>query len=153
VPGGRLQRAFAGRVEALPGPARCALLIAAAYAGAELPVIATACLRAGTSAGQLADAEASGLVRLDADRVTFAHPLIRGLVYGEARAADRRAAHAALAAVLREDDDRRAWHLAAATMGPDEEVAAALDGSGAGRWRLRCGLGRARAGGPPLAGA
>ena len=127
VPGGRLQRAFAGRVEALPGPARCALLIAAAYAGPELPVIAAACLRAGTSAGQLADAESSGLVRLDTDRVTFAHPLIRGLVYGEARAADRRGAHAALAAVLPEDDDRRAWHLAAAAIGPDEEVAAALE--------------------------
>jgi DNA-binding CsgD family transcriptional regulator len=127
VPGNRLQRAFAGRVDALSGPARRALLIAAAYAGQELPVIAAACLRTGTAAGQLADAEASGLVRLDADRVTFAHPLIRGLVYGEARAADRRDVHAALAAVLREDDDRRAWHLAAAAIGPDEGVAAALE--------------------------
>jgi DNA-binding CsgD family transcriptional regulator len=131
VPGGRLQRAFAGRVEALPGPAGRALLVAAAYAGPELPVITSACLRVGTAAGHLADAEASGLVRLEADRVTFAHPLIRGLVYGEARAADRRAAHAALAAVLREDDDRRAWHLAAAAIGPDEEVAAALERVGA----------------------
>src|SRR5215470_1202462 len=131
VPGGRLQRAFAGRVEALPEPAGRALLIAAAYAGPELPVIASACLHAGTPAGHLADAEASGLVRLEADRVTFAHPLIRGLVYGEARAADRRAAHAALAAVLREDDDRRAWHLAAAAIGPDEDAAAALERAGA----------------------
>ena len=58
---------------------------------------------------------------------TFAHPLIRGLVYSEAGAAARRAAHAALATVLRDDDDRQAWHLAAAAIGPDEEVAAALD--------------------------
>jgi DNA-binding CsgD family transcriptional regulator len=129
-PGGRLQRAFAGRVEALSGPARTALLIAAAYAGTELPVIAAACRRAGTDAGQLADAEASGLVRLGAGLVTFAHPLIRGLVYSEARAAARRAAHAALATVLRDDDDRRAWHLAMATIGPDEEVAAALERAG-----------------------
>src|SRR5437867_10114236 len=84
-----------------------------------LPVIAAACRRAGTDAGQLADAEASGLVRLGAGLVTFAHPLIRGLVYSEAGAAARRAAHAALAAVLRDDDDRQAWHLAAAAIGPD----------------------------------
>ena len=126
-PGGRLRRAFAGRVEALSGATRQALLIAAAYAGTELPVIAAACRRAGTDAGQLADAEASGLVRLGAGLVTFAHPLIRGLVYSEAGAAARRAAHAALATVLRDDDDRQAWHLAAAAIGPDEEVAAALD--------------------------
>jgi DNA-binding CsgD family transcriptional regulator len=126
-PGDRLQRAFAGRVEALSGPARLALLIAAAYAGTELPLIAAACRRAGTDAGQLADAEASGLVRLGVGLVTFAHPLIRGLVYSEARADARRVAHAALAAVLREDDDRQAWHLAAATIGPDEEAAAVLE--------------------------
>jgi hypothetical protein len=134
-PGGRLQRAFAGRIEALSGPARQALLVAAAYAGTELPVIAAACRQAGTDAGQLADAEASGLVRLAAGEVTFAHPLIRGLVYSEARAGARRAAHAALAAVLRDDDDRQAWHLAAATTRPDEEVAATLERAGAGRWR------------------
>jgi hypothetical protein len=129
-PGDRLQRAFAGRVKALSGPARQALLIAAAYAGTELPLIAAACRRAGTDAGQLADAETSGLVRLGAGLVTFAHPLIRGLVYSEAGAAARRAAHAALAAVLLGDDDRQAWHLAAAAIGPDEEVAAALERAG-----------------------
>jgi DNA-binding CsgD family transcriptional regulator len=129
-PGDRLQRAFAGRVKALSRPARQALLIAAAYAGTELPLIAAACRRAGTDAGQLADAETSGLVRLGAGLVTFAHPLIRGLVYSEAGAAARRAAHAALAAVLLDDDDRQAWHLAAAAIGPDEAVAAALERAG-----------------------
>ena len=129
-PGGRLQRAFACRVAALSGPARQALLVAAAYAGTELSVIAAACRQAGTDAGQLADAEASGLVRLAGGEVTFAHPLIRGLVYSEAPAGDRRAAHAALAAVLRDDDDRQAWHLAAATIRPDEQVAATLERAG-----------------------
>ena len=127
VPGGRLQRAFAVRVDALGESARQALLVAAAHAGAELPVIAAACLRAGTAARHLADAETASLVRLAEGRVTFAHPLIRGQVYREARAADRRTAHVALAAVLPEDDDRRAWHLAAAAVAPDEEVAAALE--------------------------
>jgi DNA-binding CsgD family transcriptional regulator len=127
APGGRLQRAFAGRVEALDDQARQALLIAAAHAGTELPVIAAACLHAGTDAGRLADAEASGLVQLGTGQLSFTHPLIRGMVYAEARAAHRRAAHAALAAALRDDDDRRAWHLAAAAIGPDEDVAAALE--------------------------
>jgi hypothetical protein len=119
-------------------------------------VIAAACRQAGTDAGQLADAEASGLVRLVAGEVTFAHPLIRGLVYSEARADARRAAHAALAAVLRDDDDRQAWHLAAATTRPDEEVAAdprAGRAPGGGAPGLRHGLGRAGASGAPLTGS
>src|SRR5689334_19101049 len=127
APGRRLQRAFSGRVGALDGQARQALLIAAAYAGPGLPVIAAACQRAGTGVERLGDAEASGLVRIEAGRVDFTHPLIRGLVYSEAQAAERRAAHAALAATLGYDEDRGAWHRAAATLGADEEVAAGLE--------------------------
>src|SRR6266487_140853 len=127
APGRRLQRAFSGRVGALDEPARRALLIAAAHAGPELPVIAAACLGAGTDVGHLGEAEASGLVRISANRVSFTHPLIRGVVYQEAPAAERRIAHAALAAALGDDDDRRVWHLAAAAIGTDEEVAADLE--------------------------
>jgi len=127
APGRRLQRAFSGRVGALDAPARQALLIAAAYAGPGLPVIAAACQRAGTGVERLGDAEASGLVRIEAGRVDFAHPLIRGLVYSGAQAAERRAAHAVLAATLGYDEDRGAWHRAAATLGADEEVAAGLE--------------------------
>src|SRR6266700_3672838 len=127
APGRRLQRAFSGRVRALDEPARRALLIAAAHAGPELPVIAAACLGAGTDVGHLGEAEASGLVRIDTNRVSFTHPLIRGVVYQEAEAAERRIAHAALAAALGDDDDRRVWHLAAAAIGTDEEVAAGLE--------------------------
>ena len=127
TPGRRLQRAFSGRVGALDEPARRALLIAAAHAGPELAVIAAACLGAGTDLGHLGEAEASGLVRIGANRVSFTHPLIRGVVYQEAPAAERRIAHAALAAALGDDDDRRVWHLAAAAIGTDEGVAADLE--------------------------
>ncbi|HWM95639.1 MAG TPA: AAA family ATPase, partial [Streptosporangiaceae bacterium] len=127
APGRRLQRAFSGRVGALGEPARRSLLIAAAHAGPELPVIAAACLGAGTDVGHLREAEAFGLVGIGANRVSFTHPLIRGVVYQEAPAAERRIAHAALAAALGDDDDRRVWHLAAAAIGTDEEVAAGLD--------------------------
>src|SRR5215475_7119719 len=127
APGRRLQRAFSGRFGALDEQARRALLIAAAHAGPELAVIAAACLGAGTDVGHLGEAEASGLVRIGANQVSFTHPLIRGVVYREAPAAERRIAHAALAAALGDDDDRRVWHLAAAAIGTDEEVAAGLE--------------------------
>ena len=61
----------------------------------------------------------------------FRHPLIRSAVYHAAAPARKRAAHRALAAVhgRREGPapaERRAFHLAAATPGADEEVAAQL---------------------------
>ncbi len=126
APGRRLQRAFGDRVGALDPPARRALLIAAAFAGPDLPVIAAACLQAGTDLQQLGDAEAAGLVRIEPGRLDFTHPLIRGLVYTEAPAPERRVAHAALGAALG-DDDRGVWHRAAAAIGADEEVAAGLE--------------------------
>jgi DNA-binding CsgD family transcriptional regulator len=53
-------------------------------------------------------------------------------VYANAGAADRRDVHAALAAASPDRHvDRRAWHLAAATVGPDAEAAAALEQAGA----------------------
>ena len=150
APGGRLQHAFAGRVGVLTGPAQRALLIAAVDADGELSVIADACRRAGTDVACLAEAEACGLVHLSAERVTFVHPLARGTVYQDASAAGRRAAHAAIAAVVH--DDRRVWHLAAAAIGPNERVATKLErlgrpGCGAQSVRLR--LGRFRAGRAP----
>ena len=123
--GGRLQRAFAARVDRLAPSAQRALLLAAVHADGELTVIASACRRARTDVAHLAEAEACGLVRLSAERVAFVHPLVRGAVYQGASAADRRAAHAAVAGSLR--DDRRAWHLAAAAIGPDERIATKLE--------------------------
>ncbi|WP_250846441.1 MULTISPECIES: ATP-binding protein [Streptomyces violaceusniger group] len=56
----------------------------------------------------------------------FRHPLARSTVVQKAMPNERRAAHAALAQVHRDDVERRAMHLAASTVDPDERVAAAL---------------------------
>ncbi|MGH2749647.1 MAG: AAA family ATPase [Actinomycetota bacterium] len=125
VPGGRLDAAFAHRIAALPGRARRALLVAAAYQGDDLTTISAACAAAGTDVELLAHAETGGLVRIGDGRVAFGHPLMRGAAYHGAKADQRRDAHRALGRVLH--DERRAWHLAAASVGPDEEVAAELE--------------------------
>jgi DNA-binding CsgD family transcriptional regulator len=74
-------------------------------------------------------AAAAGL--LESDPVTgefvFRHPLIRSTVVQMSTPNQRRAAHAELARVHADDIERHAAHLAAATVDPDEEVAAALE--------------------------
>ncbi|MFJ9608955.1 AAA family ATPase [Kitasatospora sp. NPDC101176] len=59
--------------------------------------------------------------------LAFRHPLVRSSVVQLATTDQRRDAHRVLARVHRESPERRATHLAAATVDPDERVAAALE--------------------------
>ena len=124
--GKQLEQAFRARADTLPEPTRRALVVAAAASTSELGVLRTALARLELSLEALEPAEPAGLVSLDAAVLSFRHPLVRSALYHATDPRERRRAHAALAAAL-EDDDRGAWHLAAAAVGPDVRTAAALE--------------------------
>jgi hypothetical protein len=126
----RVAARYLARVNGLPAATRRLLLVAAAEPLGDPALLRMAGDRLGLSLEDLAPAEADGLVRLDG-HVTFRHPLVRSAIYRSAAAADRHAVHAALADVTdpEVDQDRRAWHRAQATLGPDEVAAADLEQS------------------------
>ena len=131
-------RATSGDSQTLPEDARRLLLVAAADPVGDPLLLQRACERLGIALSAV-DAT-DGLLTID-ERVTFRHPLARSAVYRSAGGPERRAAHSALAEVTNRDvdPDRRAWHLAAAAAGPDEEVALELErlgGPGAGPRRV-----------------
>jgi DNA-binding CsgD family transcriptional regulator/tetratricopeptide (TPR) repeat protein len=142
---GRIEESFIRRLDLLSDDGRLLLLVAAAEPVGDPSLLWRAAERLGLGPGAAEAAEAEGLLAIG-QRVTFRHPLVRSALYRSATARDRRAVHLALAdATDREaDPDRRAWHLAAAAAGPDEEVAAELERS-AGRAQARGGLAAAAA--------
>src|SRR5580704_10460868 len=125
----RLTAVLASRVAALPGPTQAALLLAAVADGPDLS--AAASHGAGPDARALAPAEQLGLVTVDRTGLQFSHPLVRSAIYHSAPFARRAAAHRQLAQALHDQPDRRAWHLAAAALQPDEHVASLLEATAA----------------------
>jgi DNA-binding CsgD family transcriptional regulator len=124
----RLQSVFASRVTNLPTPARQLLLLAALDGTGDLLVLEDAASSDQLAIAELGPAERAQLAYVDHStrRFSFRHPLIRSAVVELATAEDRRHAHQLLAAGHAADPARRAWHLAEAATGPDEEVAALL---------------------------
>jgi DNA-binding CsgD family transcriptional regulator len=138
---GRLDELYRSRVRALPDSTQTLLLLAAADPTGEPALIWNAARNLGIDPETGQAAEVERLVSWE-PRVRFRHPLIRSAVYYAAPAAARRGAHQALATATDPgvDPDRRAWHLAEAAAGPDEQVAAELERS-ADRARGRGGWG------------
>ena len=124
--GKQLEHAFCARADTLPEPTRRALVVAATANTSDLGDLRTALARLELALDALEPAEAAGLVSLEAAALTFRHPLVRSALFHGSDPAERRRAHAALAAALA-DEDRGAWHLAAAAVGPDSRAADALE--------------------------
>ena len=135
-----VERLFLDRVRALPEPAQRLLAVVAADDGGGLAPVMRAAAQLGIDTDALSPAEQAGLVSVHGARIELRHPLVRSAVYQSSSSAERRAAHLALAHALDEepDSDRRAWHLAAAALGPDAAVAGELERT-AERARLRSG--------------
>jgi len=131
---------FARRVAALSDAARTALLLLATAASTRIQPVLEAAEILSIPETAFAEVETAGLAAVEAGAFSFSHPLVRAAAVASAQPAQRRAAHRVLAAVLTDDRyvEERTWHLAEATLGPDERVAAALEAM-AGTARARSG--------------
>ncbi|WP_405547538.1 AAA family ATPase [Streptomyces phaeochromogenes] len=132
-----LERIFAARLNGLPAATTRALLLLAAMDSVDTAIAVSAGLP-DTEDETWLPAEQAVLVRRTGRDVRFRHPLVRSAVYHAASLGARREAHLALAEMLRDEPDRRAWHLAAACPGPDAAVSAELERTAA-RARRRGG--------------
>ncbi|MFC8381733.1 AAA family ATPase [Nocardia sp. NPDC057272] len=130
----RLEHAFAARGAALPERTRSALLVAARNDSDSIAeVLAATGILLGSAVEPeiLTPAVEAELIDIGSDTVIFRHPLIRSALAATGAADRQRRAHLALAEILDAQPDRQVWHRAAGAVGPDEEVAAALDDTAA----------------------
>ena len=141
----RIEDSFRRRIEALPGQTRRLLLLAAADPLGDPLLVWRAAKRLNIPTEAATPAAQAHLLEFGA-RVRFRHPLVRSAAYRSATVQDRHDTHRALAEATdpQIDPDRRAWHRAQATPGPDETVADELEHSAA-RAQARGGLAAAAA--------
>src|SRR4051812_42385384 len=119
---GRIEDSFRRRLAGLPADTQRLLLVAASEPVGDPVLVWRAADRLGIAVD--AASKTDGLLTIGTS-VTFRHPLVRSSVYHAASLEGRQAVHRALADATdpEVDPDRRAWHLAQATPGPDEDVA------------------------------
>jgi DNA-binding CsgD family transcriptional regulator len=142
---GKIEQSYVQRLLRLPADTQLLVLTAAAEPLGDQVLLHRAVGALGIEMAAAAPAVDAGLLQLR-KRVEFAHPLVRSAAYRAAAAPDRYRVNAVLADATdaQVDPDRRAWHRARATAGPDEEVAAELERS-ADRAQARAGLAAAAA--------
>jgi DNA-binding CsgD family transcriptional regulator/tetratricopeptide (TPR) repeat protein len=141
----QLHEYYMERIRALPDSTRQLMLLAAADPTGDSTLLWRAAQTRGLMREAADPARECQLLEVGSG-VRFRHPLVRSAAYAAGSPEERRVAHQALAGVTDADSDpdRRVWHLAAATTGPDEEVAAELERS-AERAEARAGVGAAAA--------
>ena len=115
-------------VRGLSSDARSILVLVATERSGDPGLLRRAADGLGLSQAAIDDAES--VLRLGA-QITFRHGFVRSAVYALASEATRRDAHLALAEAMdpNADEDRIAWHRAAASVEADETVAADLEAS------------------------
>lgn len=129
----RLEAAFAQRIDFLPPEDQAVLLAAALAPTASIAeLLAAASVMVGQPIGLSALDRPAELALVDLDRhhVRFRHPLIRSSLVNAAPGSSRRAAHAALAQLVR-DPERALHHRVEASIGVDDALADELEQVGA----------------------
>jgi DNA-binding CsgD family transcriptional regulator len=127
--GDHLESAFAVHLDRLSPQGRIAVALAAAEPSGERLLLLSAADDLGVDLSGFREAVDAHLLEESASTITVRHPLLRSVALRRADREDRTRMHRALANHLdgEEHAERRAWHLAAASDGPDENVAALLE--------------------------
>ena len=127
---GRIEGSYARRVQLMSSDTKLLVLAAAAEPLGDPLLLHGAAERLNVGMDAVDAAIDAGLLAVSG-RVEFAHPLVRSASYHAAATGDRHRVHRALAEATNPatDPDRRAWHRARAASGPDDEIAAELEGS------------------------
>jgi DNA-binding CsgD family transcriptional regulator len=127
---GTIEDEFQRRLQPLPAATRRLVQLAAADPVGEPLLVWRAAAQLGIDSHAAPAAVDAGLLEIGA-QVRFSHPCVRSAAYRSASPEERQELHAALAEATDPalDPDRRAWHLAQATPGPDEHVAEKLERS------------------------
>jgi DNA-binding CsgD family transcriptional regulator len=126
--GDRLEKSLMRNVRGLSSDARSVLVLVATERSGDPALLRRAADGLGLSETAIGDAES--VLRLGS-QITFRHGFVRSAVYALASETSRRDAHLALAAAMDPvaDEDRIAWHRAAASADADEAVAGDLETS------------------------
>jgi DNA-binding CsgD family transcriptional regulator len=125
-----LRELLGERIDRLPRDVLDVLLDVAVLAQPTVMIVAGGREQPDAAYSALATAAHEGIVRIEGERIAFAHPLLASLCYDRALPWERRAAHRRLAQLVG-DPEERARHLAlAAGDEPDAELARDLEAAG-----------------------
>lgn len=126
--GALLEQRLLAEYTRLPQQTRDFLLLVSARRSTDDALLLRAATALGITPTTVESARTNGILRAG-EQIAFRHPFTRVAIYSAAALVDRRRMHEALAAAADPsvNPDLRAWHLAAASETPDENVAAELE--------------------------